>query len=117
MKYLVNHAGSYLTGDDIADAVMEYGRALVENERAELVDVPFVGSSGEHRCVQLVVGWGAALNAVSPIDIGRVELIDTAITAQLRRDAKSLLRDSAPSGDTPLSQEELAWLHGETALW
>lgn len=42
MKLITTALGSYLTGDDIADAVLEYGHALARDQRTDLIEIPIV---------------------------------------------------------------------------
>ncbi|MDF2555698.1 MAG: hypothetical protein K0R60_1593, partial [Microbacterium sp.] len=46
MKTLTTGAGSYLTGDDISDAVLQYWRALTRDRQVDIVDVPFLDECG-----------------------------------------------------------------------
>jgi hypothetical protein len=57
MKYVSNGVGSFLTGSDIADAVLAYGLALSRLRMRDIVDIPFVDTSGIRRRAQFVVGW------------------------------------------------------------
>jgi hypothetical protein len=64
MKLLITATGSYLTGDDIADAVLQYWRVLSEDHAADVVDIPFLDEQGRSVPVQLAIGWGLPLAAV-----------------------------------------------------
>lgn len=103
MKTLANSIGTYLTGDEIADAVMDYSGALAEDERTEVVDIPFVGPEGAIRRVQFLIGWRTEVNSVQEFDQPR-ELVDPDVSDDLRRKAHALRR---PSGDTPFTQEDV----------
>jgi hypothetical protein len=65
MKILSNRNGSYLTGTEIADAVLHYGLVLAKKRDVDIVNVPFVGSDGLVRRVELTIGWQADTVAVS----------------------------------------------------
>jgi hypothetical protein len=65
MKLLTNRNGSYLTGTEIADAVLHYGLVLARRREIDIVNVPFVGSDGVVRRVELTIGWQAEVTAVS----------------------------------------------------
>lgn len=56
MKILVTQVGTYVTGDAVADAVMEYWLALTEERRADVVDIPTVGSDGRESLVRVTLG-------------------------------------------------------------
>ncbi|KHK98768.1 hypothetical protein LK09_07620 [Microbacterium mangrovi] len=115
MKLLTNSAGSYLTGDDIADAVMAYGRALVEEQCAAVVDVPFLNSAGSDQRVQLTVGWGIALNAIYPVE-SPSELVDDATVDHLKDETARLVKEASPSGDAPFAEPNVAWLPDQCSL-
>ena len=57
MKLLSNRTGSYLTGNEIADAVMHYGLALTRDHQVDVVNIPFLASEGVVARVELVIGW------------------------------------------------------------
>ena len=105
MKMLINGTGSYLTGDDIADAVMRYGVALANERRVDLVDVPFVAAAGAVQSVQLTVGWRVEL-ASEHADRAGDELIDGDVAGDLRARTAGLHM----SGDTPLPHDEVSYL-------
>jgi hypothetical protein len=68
MKLLTNRNGSFLTGDDLADAVMRYGLALARRREIDIVDIPFRTVDGAVRRVQLSVGWNVDTTATSTAD-------------------------------------------------
>lgn len=107
MKILTNRAGAYLTGDDIADAVLQYGAALANEQRVDLVDIPYVRTDdhGSVGTVRLSVGWQIEVNAAHHPSEG-VELIDHPVLMELSTRARTL----HPSGDTPLTPDDIAFL-------
>ena len=106
MKLLKNGSGAYLTGDDIADAVLRYGVALANEQRVDLVEVPYVADDhGRVGSVRLIVGWRAEIHAVDHRAEG-IELLDDAILVDLRARTTAL----NPSGDTPLSADVISYL-------
>ena len=105
MKLLTNGSGAYLTGDDIADAVLGYGAALANEQRVDLVDVPYIADHGRVGSVRLVLGWHATVNAEVRQGQG-VELLHTATLVELQKRVAAL----NPSGDTPLAAEEISYL-------
>ena len=107
MKLLSNSAGAYLTGDDIADAVLRYGAALANEQRVDLVDVPYVRTDdhGSIGTVRLSVGWQIDVNAAHhPGE--HAELSDHPVLMDLMTRAQSL----HSSGDTPLTEDDIAFL-------
>ena len=107
MKLLTNSSGAYLTGDDIADAVLNYGVALANEQRVDLVEVPYIVTDdhGAVGRVRLTVGWRAELNATQHPG-AKPELIDDALLLELHARASIL----QPSGDRPLDAEDIAYL-------
>jgi hypothetical protein len=73
MKTLVTQVGSYLTGDATADAVVEYWLALTEERRADVIEIPIVGSGGERSNVRLALG---AMLPIAVIDAGLAPQIE-----------------------------------------
>jgi len=73
MKILSTRAGSFLTGDDVADAVLDYDLALSRRRTVALVSVPFLDHAHE-RSAQFVIGWNANVSAVSHEEFDRDEL-------------------------------------------
>lgn len=56
MKYIHYDAVVLMTGDDIADAVIEYAGALALNDEADTIHVPTVHADGGSSHVTLLVG-------------------------------------------------------------
>ena len=57
MKSIITRSGAFVTGAEIADAVMAYGLALARIGALDVVDIPFVASNGSVGRVQLRIGW------------------------------------------------------------
>lgn len=81
MKILNVGGGSYLTGSDIADAVLRYSLALARRRDLDLVDIPFV-MGGAVRRATFVVGWRCEPQAVTSTAEGE-ELIEPGTTFAL----------------------------------
>ena len=82
MKRLHHAGGSVLTGDALADAVLDYARALGNRHVLDVVDIPVVNDDGEYGHAQLLVGSGIELMSVttssnSPelVDQGAVDVL------------------------------------------
>jgi hypothetical protein len=109
VKLISNSSGAYLTGDDIADAVLDYGVALANERRVDLVDIPYIVTDdhGAVGRVRLTVGWRAELNAT--LHLGDVvELLDDGLILELHERTTAL----HPSGDRPLTAEDISYLSG-----
>ena len=68
MKSLITQVGTYLTGDATADAVLEYWKALAEERRSDVVEIPVVGPAGGRSSVRVTLG------AMLPIAVAHAEL-------------------------------------------
>ena len=82
MKLLTTTLGSYLTGSDIADAVIDYGYALAQERRVDLIDIPITVDHTTTR-LRLTIGWQIQVHALGVSGDG-VEMIDENTTAYLR---------------------------------
>lgn len=115
MKLLANCNGSYLTGDDLAGAVMRYALALARKQAMDIVNIPFLASDGSVRRVQLTVGWNVDTTSTSTADAGD-ELVEPETTRELNAKADSI---DVPQGH-PFSADEIArlrWPVFDTAEW
>lgn len=109
MKIITNRTGSYLTGDDLADATMQYGLALARMRDLDVIDIPFVSPAGVVLRVQLTVGWGAD-TAVTTTFNRHEELIEIDTELRMRASADALTTVRAH----PFTEEELAELQWES---
>lgn len=67
MKSITTRIGTFLTGSDIADAVLSYGTALSNARRLDSVDIPVVVRDGTTRRVRFVVGWMIDLTVTTTV--------------------------------------------------
>jgi hypothetical protein len=74
MKTITQGDHSYLTGDNIADAVLHYSLALIRRHDVDNVEVPFVDEDGIVRRVRFTIGRGTSTASVSS-DSPRAELL------------------------------------------
>jgi hypothetical protein len=65
MKLLTNPTGSYLTGDEIADAVLHYGLVLARRRDIDIVNVPFLNAQRAICRVEMTIGWQSNTTAIS----------------------------------------------------
>lgn len=115
MKLLTNRYGSYLTGDELADAAIGYSLALARRRELDVVDIPFIAADGLESRVQFTVGWNTGTAAISSTG-PRAELIEAETTRGMNERAAHLGIQRA----YPFSTEELAGLsrqHRSTAEW
>jgi len=108
VKLITNRTGSYLTGDELADATMQYGLALARMRDLDVVDIPFVSPTGVVLRVQLTIGWGADTAVTSTLN-RHEELIeiDTELRMRASADALTTVRGH------PFTEEELTALQWE----
>lgn len=74
MREVVYAGGSFVTSDEIAEALLDYASELANVERAATIRVPAVGAVGDTREVTVVIGPASQLmsetveSAVTPPD-------------------------------------------------
>jgi hypothetical protein len=107
MKTLTTGAGSYLTGDDIADAVLEYWRALTRDRQVDIVDIPFLDACGCRSRAQLAIGWALPLAVVA--SSSTATLTDPEVVRSLHA------RQAPRRGDSPFFPDEFAEFDGASA--
>jgi hypothetical protein len=65
MKLVSVGAASFLTGTDIADALMRYAKELWARRRVDLVEIPVLSENGHAQQAQFLVGWANPVSTVS----------------------------------------------------
>ena len=115
MKVLTAGGGSYLTGSEIADAVVRYGLSLAKRRDVDLVDIPFVRDGRVNRA-SFTVGWRCDARTVTCADEGD-ELIEVGTTFELEAKANGIARRRARAF-TSEEAAALTWpdLGGDPAL-
>lgn len=83
MQTIIYGGDTYLTGDDIADALLAYGRALGEEERAELVEIPVQEPDGAVVTAKFLIGPASQIVA-KEVPGGGPELEDPELVDRLR---------------------------------
>lgn len=79
------YAGAELvTGDAIADAIMEYSAALADDATAETVDIPVIEKDGSRGVATILVGPASQIVARS-IDTDGDELVDPEALERIRQ--------------------------------
>ncbi|MDF2508632.1 MAG: hypothetical protein K0Q52_2491 [Microbacterium sp.] len=56
MRSIVYGGDEFLTGDDIADALLEYSRALGDEDRAEIIEIPVREKDGTVVSAKFLIG-------------------------------------------------------------
>ena len=99
VKRILYAGGSFLTGDGIAEAVLDYAAELANAGKAAKLDVPALDLEQRQERVSLVIGPASQLMA-EPVAVGQ-EIEDETFTQQLRRMTRVLQSKSgtADGGD------------------
>lgn len=90
MKLLVTRHAAYLTGSDVADAVMAYHLALSRGHKLDVVSMPFIDAADVRREVQFTVGWQTDTSTISQSDRDAGELEDPTLVARLNQRSSAL---------------------------
>lgn len=105
MKILMTAGRVFLTGTELADAVMHYALALTKQQTADLVSIPTVDERGELTQVDLIIGWPAEITAGSAADRGDGEVIDVeAIVSLYDRAGRVGIARGLPFSDQELRE-------------
>jgi hypothetical protein len=83
MQTIIYGGDTYLTGDEIADALLAYGRALGEDDRAELVEIPVREPDGAVVTAKFLIGPASQIVAKETPGEGP-ELEDPELVDRLR---------------------------------
>ena len=105
MKGLVYAGGEYLTGDEIALAVLEYGEALAEVGSASMVEIPIIGEQGVLSHATFLLGPSSQIVATDAESAGD-ELVDEVVVEDLRLLTRRLRPVAFPADEgAPYSEE------------
>ena len=83
MRRVYYSSGSMLTGEAIAQAVLEYAEALAKDGRADIVEIPVVLQSGRTGTATLLVGPSSQLASVTE-ESDHAGPTDAALVEELR---------------------------------
>ena len=89
---LIHYAGeTFLTGDGVADALLDYAMALARRARADRVELPVV-SHGERGRIEIVLGPASQLvvETRDSNDVSLDEVQDDEIESDIRRRTAAL---------------------------
>ena len=104
MRRVAYAGGSFLTGDRIADALLDYAATLARAGQADRVSIPALGTDDEILAFDLVVGPASQLIS-EPIEFAGEELDDDALITELERRGR-LARAGRLGEPTPRDPEE-----------
>ena len=112
MKLLTNGTGAYLTGDRIADAVVRLGVALSNEQRVDVVEIPYRAAARRRRAGD---ADDRLADARQRRDAGRTSRTTWSTTAPSRPSSTRAHR-LVPRGDTPMSRDEVGHTQGYDGL-
>lgn len=90
---MISYAGrEFLTGDDIAFALLELSRALGQEDTAEIVEIPIRDHDGLQLTAKFLIGPASQIVVTSVRDDprGMEELTDTGLIARLRASTRDV---------------------------
>ena len=96
--------GTFVTGDELAEAVVRYARALARVGTSDTVEVPILLEEGGFGRSRLLIGPASQL-VLTPTDADLPELVDPELVAGI--DARRLALVPTPLGerrDAPASE-------------
>jgi hypothetical protein len=102
VKLLIYAGDHYMTGDDIAVAMLEYSEALADNNTAESVEIPILEPDGSHQSAIFLLGPASQIVAKT-VETPYEELVDPDALEELRRRTRTLRpvgMPAAPADET-----------------
>ena len=103
MKVLIYAGSEFITGDEIAAAVMRYSEALAEAQTAANVEIPVVGQTGTRTSATLLLGPASQIVAADAEVTD--DLSDPGVVAQL----DALTRALRPTAIIESHEPQSAW--------
>lgn len=100
MQSILYGGDEFLTGDDIADALLAYGRALGDEERAEIVEIPVREQDGTVVSAKFLIGPASQIVAKTVSDSGP-ELEDAELVRRLQALTRGVESPTGPPLDAP----------------
>jgi hypothetical protein len=102
VKLLIYAGDEYMTGDDIAIALLDYSQALADNATAGSVEIPILEADGARQAAIFLLGPASQIVA-KDVDTPYEELTDPAAVEDLRARTRTLRPASGPavSADEP----------------
>ena len=97
--------GSYLTGGELADAVVHASADLARRHEVELIVLPFVDAQGASACATLPIGWGCHIAVLSTGGPGDLVDYDALESIRVAGRSELALRGSAFTADDVASMD------------
>jgi len=107
MRRIVYAGTAFYTGDALAEAVMEYARALARHGIADTVFVPGRTMQGERDRIEILLGPASQIVS-EPADLDGAEILDPALVRRLTDKTAELapLKPAAEPSDTSAGAPE-----------
>ena len=86
---IVYAGGEFLTGDEIATALLEYSRALGQEDTAQIVEIPIAEDDGSRATARFLIGPASQIVTKS-VRAEAEELVDPEVVDRLRRLARGI---------------------------
>jgi hypothetical protein len=102
MRSIQYGGDQFLTGDDIADALLAYGRALGDDERAEIIEIPVREQDGTVVSAKFLIGPASQIVAKAVSSSGP-EVEDPELVRHLQALTRGVESPSGPPLDPPAS--------------
>jgi hypothetical protein len=100
MQKIVYAGGEFLTGDEIATALLEYSRALGQEDTAQIVEIPIVEPDGARATAKFLIGPASQI-VVTSVRSGVEEPRDQDVVDRLRSMTRRLRYPEASTSDEP----------------
>ena len=110
MQLIMYSGGEFLTGDDIAAALLEYSRALGQEDTAKIVEIPILEEDGSRTVATFLIGPASQI-VTKAVRTDLDELVDADVVHRLRRLARAITHPEAAKRDE--DQEQWAVTSGD----
>ncbi|WP_223622432.1 hypothetical protein [Microbacterium sp. EST19A] len=104
MQLIMYGGEEFLTGDEIADALLAYGRALGQEERAEIIEIPVREEDGSILTAKFLIGPASQIVAKDVRDRGP-ELEDHELVVRLKDLTRAV--ESPTAGPLEMSPDDV----------
>jgi hypothetical protein len=108
MKVLIYAGSEFMTGDDIAAALLRYSEALAEGREAATIEIPIVGADGGASTAAFLVGPASQIVS-KDVDSDLEEPQDSEMVAFL--DAQTRRLHPTASTDSEPPPQEIDWTY------
>lgn len=103
MQVIMYGGEEFLTGDEIADALLGYSRALGQEEQAEIVEIPVREDDGSTVSARFLIGPASQIIAKDVSDPGP-ELEDHDLVVRLRELTRIVESPTGHPLETPIQE-------------